>query len=115
MRTIDNCEEWILFILTGIEKTSKETIHQIQQINKLFQTSDIINVEFPKSFNKELVELLFEQHYCKIDYVIERLNISRITASKYLKELKQIEILESKQVWKETLYINTKLFDLLKS
>ncbi|MDE3183725.1 MAG: Fic family protein [Bacteroidota bacterium] len=115
VRTKENWEEWILFILTAIEKTSKETIHQIQQINKLFQTvSDKIKEEFPKSFNKELVELLFEQPYCKIDFVIERLNISRITASKYLKELKQIGILESKQVWKETLYINTKLFDLLK-
>lgn len=115
VRTKENWEEWILFILTAIEKTSKETIHQIQQINKLFQTvSDKIKEEFPKSFNKELVELLFEQPYCKIDFVIERLNISRITASKYLKELKQIGILESKQVWKEMLYINTKLFDLLK-
>ena len=116
VRTKDNWEEWILFILTGVEKTSKETIQQIQEINRLFQTaSDKIKDEFPKSFNKELLELLFEQPYCKIEFVIERLNISRITASKYLKELKQIGILESKQVWKETLYINTKLFDLLKS
>jgi len=115
VRTKDNWEEWILFILTGVEKTSKETIQQIQEINRLFQTaSDKIKDEFPKSFNKELLELLFEQPYCKIEFVIERLNISRITASKYLKELKQIGILESKQVWKETLYINTKLFDLLK-
>jgi Fic family protein len=116
VRTKDNWEEWILFILTGVEKTSKETIQQIQEINRLFQTaSDKIKDEFPKSFNKELLELLFEQPYCKIEFVIERLNISRITASKYLKELKQIGILESKQVWKETLYINSKLFDLLKS
>ncbi|MDQ2720175.1 MAG: Fic family protein [Bacteroidota bacterium] len=116
VRINDNWEEWILFILRGIEQTAKETIRQIQEINKLFQTtSEKIKLEVQRPFIKELLELLFEQPYCKIDYVVERLDISRITASKYLKELKKIGILESKQVWKETLYINTKLFDLLKS
>ena len=116
VRMKDNWEEWILFILRGVEKTAKETIQQIKEINKLFQSaSEKIKLEIQKPFNKELLELLFEQPYCKIDYVVERLNISRITASKYLKELKEIGILESKQVWKETLYINTKLFNLLKS
>ena len=116
VRLKDNWEEWILFILRGVEKTAKETIQQIKDINKLFQTaSEKIKLEIQRPFNKELLELLFEQPYCKIDYVVERLDISRITASKYLKELKGIGILESKQVWKETLYINTKLFNLLKS
>ena len=55
----------------------------------------------PKSFNKELLELLFEQPYSKIDFVVQRLKISRITASKHLKELKQIGILESKQFGKK--------------
>ncbi len=116
VRMKDNWEDWILFILRGVEKTAKETIQQVKEINELFQsTSEKIKLEIQRPFNKELLELLFEQPYCKIDYVIERLNISRITASKYLKELKEIGILESKQVWKETLYINTKLFILLKS
>ena len=102
VRIKDNREEWILFILRGVEKTAKETIHQIQEINKLFQkTSDKIKRELPKSFNKELLELLFEQPYSKIDFVVQRLKISRITASKHLKELKQIGILESKQFGKK--------------
>ena len=116
VRTNHNWEEWILFILRGVEETSKETILQIQKINTLFQSeSEKIKLKIQRTFNKELLELLFEQPYCKIDYVVERLNVSRITASKYLKELKEIGILESKQVWKETLYINTKLFNLLKN
>jgi len=116
VRTNDNWEEWILFVLRGIEQTAKETIQQIREINNLFQkTSEQIKLEVPRPFNKELLEHLFEQPYCKIDYVVERLKISRITASKYLKELKTIGVLEAKHVWKETLYINTKLFDLLKT
>ncbi len=115
IRLKDNWEEWILYILKGIEVTAKETINQVQEINKLFiKTQEKIKNEAEKSYNKELLELLFEHPYSKIDYLIERLKISRITASKYLKELEKLGILQSKKVWKETLYINTELFDLLK-
>jgi len=115
VRTKDDWEEWILYILKGIEQTAKQTINQVQAIKKLFiKTQEKIKRENDKSFNKELLELLFEQPYCKIDYVIDRLKISRLTASKYLKQLEKSGILRSKRVWKETLYINTELFDLLK-
>jgi Fic family protein len=57
---------------------------------------------------------LFEQPYCKSEYLEKRLGITRITAAKYLKELEKIGILKSKKVWKEILYINTRLFELLK-
>ncbi len=115
IRLKDNWEEWILYILKGVEVTAKETISQVQEINKLFiKTQEKVKSEAEKSYNKELLELLFEHPYSKIDYLIERLKISRITASKYLKELEKLGILQSKKVWKETLYINTELFDLLK-
>lgn len=116
VRVKNNWEEWILYILKGIEQTARETINQIQEINKLFSSiQEKVKKEAEKSYNKELVELLFEHPYCKIDYVIDRLNVSRVTASKYLKELEAIGVLESKRVWKETLYINSRLFDLLKN
>jgi Fic family protein len=109
-------EEWVLYILNGIEQTAKETIDQIQAINKLFITiQEKIKKKAEKLYNKELVELLFEQPYCKIDFVVERLGVSRITASKYLKGLEEIGILKSMRVWKEVLYINTRLFALLKA
>ncbi len=115
VRTKDNFEEWILYILKGIEQTANETINQVREISQLFiKTQELVKAEAPKSYSKELIELLFEHPYCKIEYLTDRLNISRITASKYLKELEKIKVLQSKQVWKETLYINTRLFDLLK-
>ena len=115
IRLKDNWEEWILYILKGVEVTAKETIDQVQEINKLFiKTQEKIKNEARIPYNKELLELLFEHPYCKIDYLVERLKISRITASKYLKELEKSGILQSKKAWKETLYINSELFDLLK-
>ncbi|MEO8761620.1 MAG: Fic family protein [Bacteroidia bacterium] len=115
VRTKDNWEAWVLYILKGIEQTANETIAQVNEISQLFiKTQEFVKKNAPKSYSKELIELLFEHPYCKSEYLTERLGISRITASKYLKELESIKVLQTKQVWKETLYINTKLFDLLK-
>lgn len=115
VRTKDSWEGWVLYILKGIEQTANETIAQIKEISQLFvQTQELVKKKNPKSYSKELIEILFEHPYCKIEYLVERLDVSRITASKYLKELEKIKVLQSKQVWKETLYINTRLFELLK-
>jgi Fic family protein len=115
VRTNENWEEWIIYILKGVEETAKETIDQIGKINNLFQsTQEKIRAISPKSYNKELLEILFEHPYSKIENLTERLKISRITAAKYLKFLESIGILKSIKVWKETFYINIQLFDLLK-
>ncbi len=115
VRIKDNWEGWVLYMLKGIEQTANETIVQMKDISELFaQTQELVKKKAPKTYSKELIELLFEHPYCKTEYLVDRFGISRITASKYLKELEKIKVLQSKQVWKETLYINTKLFDLLK-
>jgi Fic family protein len=115
VRTRDNWESWILFILKGIEQTANEAIAQIKRISGLFiQTQELVKNKIPKSYSKELIQILFEHPYCKIEYLTKGLGVSRITASKYLKELEKIKVLQSRQVWRETLYINTRLFDLLK-
>jgi Fic family protein len=115
VRTKDNWEEWILYMLKGVEITSHATISQIRFIQKLLiETQEIVKTQSPKYYDKELIEILFEHPYCKAEILIDRLKVSRITASKYLKQLVAIGILEPKQVWKETLYINKRLFTLLK-
>jgi Fic family protein len=115
VRTKNKWEDWVLYMLKGVEDTSHETIAQIKAIQKLFvSVQEKIKKEAPKAYDKELIEILFEHPYCKIEILTTRLKISRITASKYLKQLEDIGVLKSKQVWKETLYINTKLFELLK-
>ena len=115
VRTNNKWEDWILYILKGVEITAQATINQVTEMNTLFeQTKEKTRKEFPKIYSKELIELLFEHPYSKSEYLENRLSISRITAAKYLKALERIGILQSKKVWKETLYINTDLFELLK-
>ncbi len=115
VRTKNNWESWILYMLTGIEQTATKTIGQIKDINQLFtKTQEKIKKGLQKTYNKELLEVLFEHPYCKTEYITKRLGISRITATKYLKELETLGVLQSKKIWKETLYINTGLYNLLK-
>ena len=115
VRTNNKWEDWILYILKGVEISSKATIDQVTEINMLFEQTKVkTRKELPKIYSKELIELLFEHPYSKSEYLENRLSISRITAAKYLKALESIGILQSKKVWKETLYINTALFELLK-
>jgi Fic family protein len=115
VRTENNWEEWVLYILKGVEMTARATINQVTEINSLFeQTKEKAMLQVPKIYSKELIELLFEHPYSKSEYLEKRLSITRITAAKYLKALEQIGILQSRKVWKETIYVNTSLFDLLK-
>ncbi len=116
VRTKNKWEDWVLYMLKGVEEAAHQTIAQIKAIQKLFITAqEKIKKEAPKAYDKELIEILFEHPYCKTEILTTRLKISRITASKYLKQLEDIGMLKSKQVWKETLYVNTKLFELLRT
>ena len=66
-----------------------------------------------KIYRKELVELLFEQPYSKIEFVVDRLGVERKAASRYLQELESLGILECQKVGRETLYINRELIDTI--
>jgi len=110
-----NWEEWIMFMLKAVEHTSKDTILRISKIkNQLDKTIIEVQTKSPKIYKKELVELLFEQPYSKIEFVVDKLNVERKAASRYLRELESIGILESQKVGRETLYINKQLIEILK-
>jgi len=110
-----NWEEWIMFMLKAIESTSKDTISRIINIKEqLDSTIASVQMNAPKVYRKELVELLFEQPYSKIEFVVNRLGVERKAASRYLKELERIGIVESQKVGRELIYINRGLIEILK-
>jgi Fic family protein len=114
VRTEDKWEEWILYMLEAVEETSLETIELINNISKLMiKTQDKISKELPKIYSKDLLEILFMHPYTKIDFLIDRLNLHRDTASKYLKELEIIGILKSVKIGRNKYFINLELFDML--
>lgn len=115
IRTDEKWEEWIFYMLDGVEQTSFETIELINNINNLMQiTQDKIFQTLPKIYSKDLIEVLFMHPYTKIEFLVDRLHVTRQTASKYLNELENIGILQSIQIKNSKFFINTALFDMLK-
>ena len=112
---LGNWEEWILFMLRAVENTSKETTLRITKIkNQLEDTIIKVQQRSPKIYKKELVELLFEQPYSKIDFVVKKLNVERKAASRYLRELEKINVLASQKIGREIVYLNKELIEILK-
>ena len=108
-------QPWILFMLESVEKTSHQTMIRIEQILKLLdETLKTGKNKLPdRVYSKELIELLFEQPYCKVKFLVDRDIAKRQTAAEYLRELEKAGILRSKQVGRENLFVNVKLYDLL--
>ena len=109
-------EAWILFLLKGVEETAQYTIAKINDIHQLMlDTITYAREKLPsRVYTKELIELLFEQPYCKVKFLVDNGIAKRQTASEYLHELEKIGILKSQKIGKENLFLNVKLFDILK-
>lgn len=107
-------EEWILYLLKAVEQTSFKTIDKINSIKILLdKTVAKTQKEASKIYKKELVELLFEEPYSKIEFVTKKLGVERKAASRYLKKMEEIGILCSEKIGRETIYINQELINVL--
>lgn len=117
VRDDNDWESWILYILKAVEYTSIETLNIIKSIiNLLETTTQSCKKKLPSTiYSKELIEIIFKQPYSKIANLVEAGIAERRTASKYLKALEEIDILESMKVGKEKIYINKRLCSLLKN
>ena len=106
-------DEWVLFMLDGIEKTSQQTTHLIQDMKALMQShKDKIRNELPKIYSQDLINVIFGHPYTKIDFVIRELAVSRLTATRYLNELVRIGLMSKEKKGRESYYINVELFNL---
>jgi Fic family protein len=109
-------QEWVIYMLEGVEQTAQKSIVLINAINATMKESkEVILKALPKLYSKELLELLFKHPYTKINFLVEELGITRKTAASYLKALEEIGILASEKKGREVYFINKRLFELLKN
>lgn len=113
LRDGENWEEWLLFLIHGIEKTSKETIDVIIKIRELMLEYKHKLRDNYKFYSQDLLNNLFKHPYTKIEFIVNELNVSRITAANYLNKLAEDGILRKERIGTGNYYINEKLFDLL--
>ncbi len=113
LRDNKNWEEWLLFMIHGIEKTSRETIELILQIKELMMEYKHKLRDNYKFYSQDLLNNLFKHPYTKIEFIVNDLNVSRITAANYLNKLAEDGILKKERIGTGNYYINEKLFNLL--
>ena len=117
-RKTQNFENWILYLLKGIEYTSKETIQMINKISEemLKMKRELKNNELTsKIYSKELLEALFYEFVTKSSYIKEKLDISERTALRYLDTLVKEGFLTSEKIGRERFYKNDRLFNIIKN
>jgi Fic family protein len=107
-------EPWILYMLKAVEDTSRWTTGKIGGIRALAEhTTAHVRQTLPKIYSRELVDVIFEQPYCRISDLVTKGVAKRQAASRYLKELAEIGVLQEMAVGKEKLFIHPKLMQLL--
>lgn len=107
-------EEWILFIIRGVETTSHWTMDKIEAIRTLsLHTAEYVRKSRPKIYSHELVNLIFELPYCRIQHLVDAKLGSRQASSRYLKQLVEIGVLQEVPVGREKLFLHPKLMKLL--
>lgn len=110
----NNWENWVLFLLKGIEETANETIKLVLDIKRMMMAyKHRIREELPKIYSQDLLNNLFRHPYTKIDFVMEELQVSRPTATSYLNQLTDLGILHKVKMGRDYFFINTKLYNLL--
>lgn len=114
VRDDNDWEAWLLFMLKGVELTSGETIALIAKIKNLMMNyKHRMRSELPKIYSQDLLNNLFKHPYTKIEFVVEDLQVTRVTATKYLDQLVTKNFLVKRKFGVNNYYINPPLFDLL--
>jgi Fic family protein len=107
-------EPWLLYMLRAVEDTATWTTRKIGAIRRLASdTADYVRHKLPKIYSRELVDVVFEQPYCRIANLVDAKIAGRQAAPRYLKALVSISVLREQAFGKEKLFVHPKLMNLL--
>jgi len=113
VRDKDEWENWILYLVNGVEQTAKETIELIIQIRALMLEYKHMIRDNYKFYSQDLLNNLFKHPYTKIEFIEKDLGVSRITAANYLNKLAKDGLLRKEKIGTGNYYINDKLYEIL--
>lgn len=114
VRETGNWEPWLLYMLEGIAVTAQDTISLITNMKALMQgVKHRLREQLPKIYRQELLNNLFSHPYTKIEFLVDELSVSRVTATKYLELLVEHGFLQKQKIGRGNYYINQPLCELL--
>ena len=113
VRDHDVWEEWVLYMLEAVEQTAEQAVKMVVAIrDALFDYKHRIR-EQHKFYSQDLINSLFMHPYTKIEFLQNDLQVSRLTATKYLDLLAETGFREKQKVGRTNYYINQALTRIL--
>ncbi|MEQ9102837.1 MAG: Fic/DOC family N-terminal domain-containing protein [Imperialibacter sp.] len=107
-------ESFILYMLEMVETTAKNGLIRLEKVVSLMTTmAEEIKQELPKTYSKDLIEVLFRLPYTKRQFLIDAGLGTPKTVGNYLLSLEARGFLSATKVGKEKLYLNRRLMEIL--
>jgi Fic family protein len=107
-------EEWIRYILRGIEETARWTTAKVAAMRQLARAEGAYLKSAHRSlYDRDLLDVIFEQPYCRIGNLVERGIGTRQLASRRLHGLVDAGVLRAETAGREKLFVHTRLMALL--
>jgi len=113
-RDTGNWEDWLLYMLDGVEQTAHQTTTLVVDIYALMQRyKHRLRTELPKIYSQDLINNLFRHPYTKIEFLAAELQVVRQTAARYLDEVAALGLLTKHKLGKDNYYLNDALYQRL--
>ena len=101
-------------MLEVVEESVRWTSRKIRDIWELReQTKTLLQTRRPKLYSAELLEVLFQQPYCRIADLVAAGLVKRQAAASHLKQLVEVGVLAEEKVGREKLFIHQAYLKLL--
>jgi len=107
-------DEFIRFILTGFHEQAGETRQLLLDTMELLERyKNSVRKKLPKIYSYELIEALFSYPVTSPAHLARALNVHQRTASRYLSQLEDKELVKDRTHGRYHLFFNTELLELL--
>jgi Fic family protein len=106
-------EAWLIFMLEVIRDTAAATLAKIDAVDALQSRARDVARTTSAGADSDLLDVLFEQPYCRISDVVDRCGVTRQTAAKWLGELAERGVVRALKVGRERLFINDEFLQVL--
>ncbi|MGH7623034.1 MAG: Fic family protein, partial [Gemmatimonadaceae bacterium] len=105
VRELDAWEEWVLYLLTAVEDTTRDGIATVEAIRRaLLDTKHRIREAHKKIYSQDLINTIFTHPYTKIQFIQDDLDVSRLTATRYLEALTKSGFLAKHRIGRTNYY-----------
>jgi Fic family protein len=113
VRIDDVWEDWVLYMLEAVEVTAGRTLQTVQEVKAALMDYKHRIREQHKFYSQDLINNLFGHPYTKIEFLQRDLQVSRMTATRYLDALTETGFLAKQKVGRSNYYVNLALNKIL--